>query len=164
MTEIAKKNIKFLGIAFLFCIMAFGGCVYLIVPRPPKEDKLIQNFNEHRAAFEQLRDMLEVDTNLVAVAKWGVETRKPLFLGYPSEQNFPIKRFNQYLALLKQVNGGAGVRSDGDHAYVGAVVWAWGFAGDTRHIWVLWMNQTNRIPSMGGYSKHIDQNWYITAD
>jgi len=123
MTELAKKNIKLLGIVLLFGIVAFGGCVYLLAPRPPKEIKLIQKFNEHRATFEQLRDMFLADTNLSRVASWGVETRKPFFLGYPSEENFPTNRFHQYLSLLKQANGYVGVRSEGDHADVGVIVW-----------------------------------------
>jgi hypothetical protein len=108
--------------------------------------------------------MLQADTNLSRVASWGVETRKPFFLGYPSEKDFPTNRFKQYLALLKQVNGYVGVRSEGDNADAGVVVWGWGFAGNTRHIWILWMNATNQISTTGGYHKHIDQNWYLTAD
>ena len=108
--------------------------------------------------------MLQADTNLSRVASWGVEVRQPFFLGYPSDENFPTNRFKQYLALLEQVNGYVGIRSEGNHADVGVVVWGWGFAGDTRHIWISWMNETNQIPAMGGYHKHIDQNWYLTAD
>jgi len=117
-----KKVFKWLAIAFLFVIVAFGGCIYYFAPRPPKEAALIQNFNEHRIAFEQLRDMLQADTNLSRVASWGVETRQPLFLGYPSEENFPTNRFHQYLSLLKRANGYVGVRSEGDHADVGVIV------------------------------------------
>jgi hypothetical protein len=162
-SPVVKKIIKVLAIIFLSCVLLFAGCVYLLAPRPPKEATLIQNFNGHRIAFEQLRDMLQADTNLSRVASWGVQTRKPLFLGYPSEENFPTNRFHQYLSLLKQVNGYVGVRDEGDHADVGVIVWAWGFAGDTGHIWIYWMNETNQIQTMGGY-KHIDQNWYLTAD
>ncbi|MEY4918805.1 MAG: hypothetical protein RL616_2718 [Verrucomicrobiota bacterium] len=141
----------------------FSGCVYFFVPRPPKEAQLIQNFNEHRIAFEQLRDMLQADTNLSRVASWGVDTRQPQFLGYPTEQNFPAKRFLQYLALLQQANGYVGVRSDGNHADVGVVVWGRGFAGQTRHIWIYWMDKppTNREDII---YKQIDRNWYLVRD
>ena len=135
-----KKTFKRLTIGLLFVVLAIGGCIYFLAPRPPKEAKLIQNFNEHRIAFEQLRDMLQADTNLSRVASWGVETQKPFFLGYPSEKYFPMKRFNQYLGLLKQANGYVGVRFEGDQAGVGIIVWGSGFAGDTRHIWISWMN------------------------
>lgn len=158
--------------------MAFGGCIYYFAPRPPKEAKLIHNFNEHRIAFEQLRDMLQADTNLSRVASWGVETRKPFFLGYPSEENFPKDRFEQYLALLKQVHGYVGVRDEGTNGDPGIVVWGWGWAGDSKHIWITWMNEipTNQIKSLDSYGFrgnypsrqfafiHIDQNWYLETD
>lgn len=158
-----KKIFKPVAITFLFVVVMFGGCVYFSAPRPPTEAKLIQNFNEHRIAFEQLRDMLQADTNLSRVASWGVETRKPFFLGYPSENNFPMKRFNQYLALLKQANGYVGVRYEENHTDVGIIVWGSGFAGDTRHIWISWMNEapTNQA---GVAFKQIDQNWYLERD
>jgi hypothetical protein len=140
-----------------------GGCIYCFAPSPPKEAKLIQNFNEHRITFEQLRDMLQADTNLSRVASWGVETRKPFFLGYPSEKNFPTNRFKQYQAMLKQVDGSVGVRSEGDHADVSVVVWGWGFAGNTRHFWISWMNE---VPTNheGVAFKQIDHNWYLVRD
>ena len=153
------KIFKPLVIVFLM----FSGFVYFFVPRPPKEAKLIQNFNEHRIAFEQLRDMFQADTNLRSVASWGIATRQPQFSGYPTEQNFPAKRFLQYLALLQQANGEVGVRSDGNHADVGFLVWRRGFAGDIRHIWIYWMDKspTNREDIT---YKQIDHNWYLVRD
>jgi hypothetical protein len=173
-----KKTIKRLAIAFLFIVVAFGGCVYYFAPRPPKEAKLIQNFNECRADFEQLRDMLKADTNLTRVASWGIETRKPFFLGKPSEQIFPIDRYNKYLALLKQTGGFVATRNDGEHSDPNIVIWGWGWAGDTKHISVCWLDEqpTNQITTLDGYKgrsvypntvvvyRHIDQNWYLWAD
>jgi hypothetical protein len=173
-----KKTIRILAIAFMFIVVAFGGCVYFFAPRPPKEAKLIQNFDEHRATFEQLRDMLQTDTNLTRVASWGIETRKPFFLGYPPGGNFPIDRFHEYLALLKKAGGLAAGRGEGEHADPIIVVWAWGWAGDTRHICICWLDEqpTNQIRTLDGYRgqsvypntvvafKHIDQQWYLQAD
>jgi len=51
---------------------------------------MIQQFNEHQAAFEQLRDMLQSDANLRRIADWGMETEKPVFPGYPPGTNFSI--------------------------------------------------------------------------
>jgi hypothetical protein len=45
--------------------------IYLGLPKPPKESKLLRDFNKNRAAFEQLRDMLEADAHLRRVANWG---------------------------------------------------------------------------------------------
>ena len=173
-----KKLIKFLAITFLFVVLAFGGCAYFVAPRPPKEAKLIQNFNKHRATFEQLRDMLQSDTNLSRFAGWGVETRNPFSLGYPTGTTFPLERFNKYLALIKDVDAMGGWRDDGTNTDLGILVWGWGWAGDTRHISICWLNEepTNQIPTLDGYRgqsvypntvvvfKHIDQQWYLSAD
>ena len=108
---------------------------------------MIQNFNEHRAAFEQLKEMLQADGHLRRVANWGVDTTKPFFLGYPSEKNFPIDRFNQYLALLKQVNGKMAGRDEGEYPNPWIMVWVWGWAGagDIKHIGICWMDQAPTI-------------------
>ena len=144
-------------------VLLAAGCIYFLTPKRPKEAALIQNFNEHRAVFEQLRDMLEADTNLSRVASWGVETRNPSFLGYPAETNFPTKRFLQYLALLDQANGHIGIRSSGNHAVVGVGLWGSGFAGSTRHIWIYWMNETPTNRADISF-QHIDHNWYLLKD
>lgn len=159
MKKFVKNTVKF----FLVCILVFAACDYLLVPKRPKEAALIQNFNEHRIAFEQLRDMLQADTNLSRVASWGVQTYHPFFLGYPSATNFPTRRFLKYAALLQEANGYVGVRSDGTNADVGVVVWSRGFAGDIKHIWIYWMNKT---PTNSGdfVCKRIDQNWYVVSD
>src|SRR6185437_4127764 len=132
--ELVKKIIKILATAFVFVVLAFGGCAYFFAPRPPKEAKIIQNFNERRAVFEQLRNMLQADTNLTRIAGWGVETRKPFFLGNPPGGNFSVERFNKYLALLKEAGALGAGRSEGKHADPTICIWAWGWAGDTKHI------------------------------
>ena len=171
-----KKTLKWLATLFLLVIVTMGGCLYCLAPRPPKEAKLIQNFNEHRAAFEQLRDMLMADAYLRRVASWGVDRTKPFFLGYPSEGNFPIERFNKHLALLKQVDGTVAYRNEGEHPNPGILIWGWGWAGNTKHIGICWLDQapTNQIATLDGYHsqgpdrqsvfKHIDENWYLWSD
>ena len=163
--EITRDRNLVMGtiIKVLVIALLFAGCIYFLTPKRPKEAALIQNFNEHRVVFEQLRDMLEADTNLSRVAQWGVDTRNPPFLGYPSETNFPTKRFLKYLNLLAQANGYVGVRSDGDHADVGVVLWGSGFAGSTRHIWIYWMNETPTNRNDVSF-QHIDHNWYLLKD
>jgi hypothetical protein len=146
--------------------------------RPPKEAKLLRNFYEHRAAFEHLRDMLLADSNVCRVADWGVETVKPSGIGMPSEGVFPHARFNEYLEWLKQAHGLMAVRSEGSNADPGIMVWAWGFAGNTRHVGICWLDQppANQIATLDGYAgqshypnrvvahRHIDSNWYLWTD
>jgi hypothetical protein len=173
--QVRNFLIVFLPLALLFV----GPCFYVGYTRiPPKEAKLIQNFNKHRAAFEQLRDMLLTDTNLSRVAGWGVETHKPFFLGYPSDKDFPTDRFKKYLALLKEAGGKMATRGKGMNADPAVGVWGWGWAGTTRHIGVCWLNQepTNQISTLDSFRyhhsnpehewfyRHIDSQWYFWTD
>src|SRR5208283_3789079 len=171
-----RVQVRIFLIIFLpFALLFLGPCAYVSYTRiPPKEAKLIQNFNEHRATFEQLRDMLLADTNLSRVSSRYVETYKPFFLGYPSEQNFPTDRFKKYTALLKEAGGKVATRCEGEHPDPAVVVWGWGWAGTTRHIGICWLDQapTNQISTLDGYHgrldewayRHIDSNWYFWTD
>ena len=172
---------RLLGGCLIALIAAFtliALLVYLAMPRPPSESKLIQNFNAKRAAFEQLRDMLQADSNLRRVADWGIETSKPFYSGHASASHFPMERYNQYLALLKQAGGKVAVRNEGEHADPSILVWGWGFAGNTKHVGISWKDQvpTNQVPSLDGYHggsqnpdrvvvfRHLDENWYRWTD
>ena len=169
---------RLLVLIVLPLLLIFGGTCALIWNLtkldPPKEVVLIKNFNEHRAAFEQLRDMLLTDTNLSRVADWGIDKRKPFFLGYPSEKDFPMDRFQKYLALLKETDGKVATRGEGEHPDPAVVVWAWGWAGTTRHIGICWLDQapTNQISTLDAFHgrldewayRHIDSNWYFWTD
>jgi len=175
--ESVKKIVIILMIAFVFVTIAFiCGVVYFVAPPPPKEANLIQNFNEHRAAFEQLREMLQTDANLREVASWGIETRKPFFHGYPSKEDFPTDRFNKYLVLLKEVGGSDAWRNEGKHPDPTILIWGSGLLVDLKHIEICWLDEppTNQVPSLEGYLaystnsvgvyKHIDHNWYFWTD
>src|SRR5260370_34234816 len=117
----------------------------------PKEAKLIKNFNEHRAAFEKLKDMLLADAQVVRVADWGVETTKGMFS--PVAGRFPDDRYNQYLALLNEVGGRMAYRNPGDHASPSILVFATGFGGDTLHVGISWEDPqpTNQVTSLAEY-------------
>jgi hypothetical protein len=164
-------------IAIILLLVFVGLCLCFIYSnRLPRETKLIQNFFVHRAAFEQLRNMLEADTQLRRLADWGVETDKGIF---PKGSGFPSDRFNKYLDLLKEIGGRGVDRSEGVHADPFIVLWAAGFGGDTVHTGICWMDEvpTNQISSLDGYYhdhaktggrgevyRHIDGNWYLCTD
>ena len=158
-----KKVLKLLAIVFLFFILAFGGCVYLFEPSPPKEAEVIKKFNDNRATFEQLRDMLQNDH----------------YLSNPGVALSPPEQIEKYQALLKVVGSPSVFQSGrGSNACISFMVWGWGFAGSTEHLCIDWVNEkpTNQIPTLDGYRgqraypntvvvyKHIDQQWYLSAD
>jgi hypothetical protein len=144
--------------------------------RPPKEIKLIDNFSTHRATFERLRDMLLEDKHVLAVARWGVETTSSGPHHVQPGGDFPIDRYNEYLALLAQSGGKRVFRIRGKAELIGITVWATGWGGDTRHIDIYWTEQNppNQVDSLEHYYqtpkprspifRRIDEDWYLWAD
>jgi hypothetical protein len=144
---------------------------------PPREKKVIQNFYTHRVAYERLRDMLLADEHVLRVASWGVQTTQSIGSHVPSEGNFPVARYNEYLELLKQTGGLGASRGRGVHPEsVGVLVWTSGWAGDTRHVAICWLDHepANVVISLDDYYKtskprrpvfrHVDENWYLWSD
>lgn len=168
-----KKITKFAGLACVIFLTFLVSFIFFAIPRPPKESKIIRNFNQHRAEFEKLRDMLQADTNVSVVAKWGVRNQKNPWTSVDVISN---DRYTNYLALLKRAGGDLGTRDEGEPASPSILIWSTGFAGETRHIGISWMtiSPTNLITSLDEHFKthmlsppvyeHIDQNWYIWAD
>jgi hypothetical protein len=146
--------------------------------KPPTDEKLTANFYAHRASYESLRDMLLADQGVQAVyADFGVETKDSGLPHKPTELNFPVSRYNEYVSLLKLVGSSAAFKtkeSQPELLCVGA--WAAGWAQDTRHAWVCWTDRepANQVANLDDYYRnparphnvfrHIDGNWYLRAD
>ena len=147
--------------------------------KPPKEKRLVENFQSNRAAYEHLREMISADQQTIAVhVDFGVETNNSPLPRPPSEVNFPVDRYSQYVALLHQVGSSAVFKmSDTNHPDVICIgAWGAGWAGNTRHIWTCWTSQTptNLVSSLDEYYRNlnrpkdvyrqIDHDWYLRAD
>jgi hypothetical protein len=145
--------------------------------RPPDEKQLINNFYAHRAAYEELRSMLQEDKDVVRITSWGVQTTKSPVVHAPPQEDFPLNRYEEYLALLKQAGGKWAFRGEGSKVgLVGIGVWASGWGGDTRHVEVCWLDHEpdDQIASLDDFYRtpkprrpafwHIDGNWYVWAD
>jgi amino acid transporter len=146
--------------------------------RPPKEKNLIANFDTHRVAYERLRNMLIEDKQVNAVyVDHGVKTMNSPVVLKPSEVNFSVNRYNEYVRLLEEVGSNAAFRSEeqqNDLICIG--VWGAGWAGNTRHVWICSTNSTpaNQVASLDAYYRnparprnvfrHVDGNWYLRAD
>jgi len=165
-------------VIFLSAVVVLGG-IFLYVRAsntPPGEKKLVESFHAHRTDYERLRDMLQADEQLVRVASSGVETTESPVMHIPPEGGFPTSRYNDYLVLIKQIGGISAFRRRGEHPEVGIGMWASGWAGNTRHVEICWLDQepTNQTHSLDDYYltpkprspvfRHIDGNWYLWAD
>jgi hypothetical protein len=179
----SRDALKLLGtgllVSVLVCaLLAFVGVAIFFTHRSPaKEAQVIRNFYAHRSAFEQLRDMLIEDKKLVRLADWGVQTTTSMATKERPTGDFPIDRYKQYMALLKEAGGIGGNRDRSDSpADVCIWIYASGWAGDTRHLDICWEAQVPapQIESLDEFYKtpkprkpafrHVESNWYLWAD
>ena len=182
-SRLTFKQTAVILLCFLVCFVALTwGFLAIVFPsnKPPREKQLIENFYAHRAAYERLRDMLLEDKELLQVASWGVETKKSRFPRIPPDGDFPANRYNEYLAQFKQTGSKLALRDEGDYPMVCISAWAGGWAGDTRHVDICWINRqpADRVTNLDDYHKNsghnghprsgvfrqIEGNWYLWAD
>ncbi len=144
---------------------------------PPKEDTFLRNFQANRRAFERLRDLLRADAHVSTITARGVMTHDAHDYQLPPQGNFPAERFQEYMALLKQIGGTGATRDRGEAGSLRIVLWSWpfGFAGETRHAGVCWLDheppnkslsldnsREKRTQQTTGY-RWIEKRWYLWA-
>lgn len=162
----------------LFSIVAVIASLRIVVSLstgPPKESKISTDFRAHRAEYEQLRNMLLDDKDVDVVADWGVLANDSPISKMPPDGGMPIKRYQEYLALLKK-SGAQAVTQMRKPAEIRILVWSSGWAADTRHVAVSWLDgaPSNTAASLEAFYRtpkprnpayiHKDDNWYIWAD
>jgi len=88
----------------------------------------------------------------------------------------PVKRYQEYLALLKEIGASRVDRGGDDPLDVSFGTWGSGWGGDTRHLEITWLERkpANTVISLDAFYRtdkprtpsyvHIEGNWYIWAD
>lgn len=146
----------------------------------PNDEGLIKNFDDRKLAYERLRDLFLADGKVLLVADWGVKMRGSVLSVKPPAAELSLARYEQYLALLKEIGGKVVSRSEAGLPEACIYVWADGFAGETRHEAVCWLNQPppgqvarldeieERSASVRGTRttvyRHVEGNWYLQRD
>jgi hypothetical protein len=174
-----RISLKRIAIMFVCFSVALLGLFLYALPghKAPHEQDLIENFYSHRAAYENLRQMLQENKQLLRVANWGVETTDPVGIHHPPEGGFPLNRYNDYVALLAQTGSKEASRSRGEGpGQVCITMWASGWAADTRRAGVCWAEQepSSEVTDLESYFqgrgkprlvfRHIVDKWYLFAD
>lgn len=147
---------------------------------PPSDEVLIKNFGEKKLAYERLRDLFLADGKVLLIADWGVETPGSVLSVKPPIAELSLVRYDQYLALLKDIGGKVVARSEVGLSEACIYVWTYGFAGETQHEAVCWLNQAPpgqvaRLDEIGQRSagadgkrttvyRHLESNWYLERD
>jgi hypothetical protein len=169
-----------LRLSLAVLLIAAGYAIWVVVfpvKKPPRESVVIQSFYAHRATYEQLRDMLIQDDQMLSVGAKGITTTKSVVPIVPARGSELGNRYAEYLALLNQVGSGWAFRGKGKSPdKVGVEVWASGWGGDTRHISICWLSYepSNQVSDLDDYYrtsrprkpvfKKIADGWYLWAD
>jgi hypothetical protein len=142
--------------SWMAAIVAFSaGC------GAPSDQALIAKFKSNKTAYVRLRDMLQKDENLSRLAYWGVELNHPYGTSKPPDSTFPLDRYNQYLQLLEEAGAVGASRSSTQPFFPCILVFADGWAGDTRHASICWI--ANR-PEWAARGRQIEEDWYLEKD
>jgi hypothetical protein len=172
------RRIAIILLAVVLSVVALIASLLIVVSissRPPKEAKIMRDFSAHRAEYEQLRNMFLTDKDLETVADWGVIKTGSLTTRKPPDGGVSVKRYQEYLALLKVI-GAPRIDRLEEPLDVSIGVWGSGFAGVTRHVEISWLEHepSNIVVSLDAFYRtpkprspayeHIEGNWYIWAD
>lgn len=170
-----RRNLLFVLASVL--VLAFGAKVALFgfsQPRRPTESELLKGFHDHRAAFEQLKEMFHADSSmeLRQVAKHGIWTYMPPFEGKPPSTKLSEERYHQYLQLLDQVDSPLIAKSPAGNPSI--AVWQGGHYGHWNHIEIAWVDKepTNQISNLdlcrnlgtNLFYRHIEGGWYFVTN
>jgi hypothetical protein len=143
-----------IGIAVGFPIILCG------CGRSPSDQELVRQFEEHKAAYDRLRDLLVADANLRNVAPSGVQMADSPIYVMPPTPRVSSAKYQEYMGLLKSVGATRASRSEGPHPGICIGVSAGGWAGDTRHKNVCW--RESPLAKNGRFSdKLIERYWYL---
>jgi hypothetical protein len=162
----------------LLSVVALAVALYVLgvfSSKPPQESTIVHDFNARRPVYEQVRLMLIQDKDVAEVASWGVRAAGSAASNIPSAAGISTQRYQAYLSLIKEA-GAIAVAKEKEPPEVRFLVWRSGFAGDTRHIVVSWLDHEppNRVATLGAFYStpeprspayvRIDGNWYLWAD
>jgi hypothetical protein len=142
---------------------------------PPRDETLVNTFRGH----EELRNLLQEDKKLRRVASWGFEIWDSPIVMTPPTAELSSARYQKYMDLLAKVHGLALSRSRGDHPDSCIFVWASGWAADTEHIAICWLDhEPEKQPESDSRQateerrekhsrfvfEHIEDKWYLQKE
>ena len=127
------------------------------------DDELVRRFEENRAAYDRLRDLLVDDVSVRDVGKSGVQMEDSPIHVAPPTPLISTARYQEYMDLLKSTGGTRASRSQGLHPAICVGVTAEGWAGDTRHKNICW-REGSLAKDSHFTDTLIESNWYLEKD
>jgi hypothetical protein len=153
----------------VFGLLASAGLIAVLIAARfimavPSNESVALRFNQKRAVYEQLRDMLLEDTSLRQVAPWGVRTATNPIAQVPPVNELTADRYQKYKVLLSDIGASGMTRSDGDDPNICILVWASGWAADTSHVLVCQSGHDAPPPDARWSVFSLGDRWAVKRD
>ena len=168
--------------AVILAVMVIAVILLIVyfIDLPPTENTLIANFRAHRSTYERLKLNLQADDQLGRLTQRGIQTTS-LVSYMPPKGSSERARFDEYLTLLSEVHGLGVDRAPGLHPQFCVEMWGRGWAADTEHISVCWLEEIVRGKQVSSiddinwdadnsagkrqfFYRKIEGNWYLERD
>ncbi len=161
---------RFFKIFLLIVVLAF--ITHRVFFSAPSEAQMIAHFRAHRAEFEQLRVMLQQDTQVFEIGNDWVSSRQSSSIDTLANAGISQQRLNAYHALMKQLSVTPIGRLSSGTDYFQFNVFGGGFADTTWSVGYVWSKNPpgNIVASayqlsgaMRGNRVHsvLEGDWYI---
>lgn len=159
------KNKKRIFVFFIAILIV----TFYIRSRAPSEARMIANFREHKAQFEQLRLMIQQDKRVRSLSSGWLSDQNMNSTDDPMSLGISKQRWARYQSLLKSV--GADSISNRNN-YIRFYVFGGGFTDTSWSIGYAWSAEPPPImvesaywhkPTMRDkiYHSRIENGWYI---
>jgi hypothetical protein len=127
------------------------------------DEELVRHFEENRAAYDRLRDLLVDDLSVREVAKSGVRMEDSPIHVAPPTPLISTAKYQEYMDVLKSTGGTRASRSEGQHPTICIGLVAEGWASDTRHKNICW--REGPLAKDSPFTDTlIERNWYLEKD
>lgn len=97
------RHFSIITLSFVAALAVSGVVIESISDRPPKESAIVNDFRTHRTSFERVRTMLTQDSGVEGVATWGIQLNGSPIWENPPDGGMPVKRYQEYVALLGEI-------------------------------------------------------------
>lgn len=153
-------------VTFVLTVLAAVAVLYLLFDRPPSQAKMLANFRQHRARFEELRTMIQHDRNVTTIGPDWVTA------AYEDGRYLPTDVSSQRLALYRSRLKTLGFsRIDNYHGCVQLEQFGGGFTDTTWGIRYFWSpvppsplvaSAYHQVPRRDHrHFTRIGGNWYL---
>ncbi|MCX6894839.1 MAG: hypothetical protein NTZ16_04930 [Verrucomicrobia bacterium] len=158
MTVTIKSLIKAacFGLAACIAFIVVAFLLFVASSRRPTDARLVHQFSENRAPFDELKKMLKADSQIGVITEHNISPLTNIFvIVQPEAVNISVERYAKYQALLKQTGTIKAVQTgNGQQRFYIA---GWGGLNRGWRIAVTWTEEhpNNILSSLDDFPKRV---------